>query len=188
MSQINDEAMLRSAIDAVRAGGDELLDALDELPSAVYVTDAQGVITHYNKACIALAGRTPVAGHDSWCVTWKLYTREGKFLPHEECPMAVAVKEKRPVRGAEAVAERPDGTRIDLIPYPTPLFDADGEMIGAINMLIDVTARKQAQALRVQAARCRRLIQSINDTRTADTLSAMAAEYEAQARAFERPN
>jgi two-component sensor histidine kinase len=65
--------------------------------------------------------------------------------PHDQCPMALALKEDRAVRGAEAVAERPDGTRVPFIPYPTPLHDADGRLIGAINMLVDITDRKQAE-------------------------------------------
>jgi two-component sensor histidine kinase len=60
--------------------------------------------------------------------------------------MAVALKEDMAIRGKEAVAERPDGTRIPFIPFPTPLHDADGKLIGAINMLIDVSERKQAEA------------------------------------------
>jgi two-component sensor histidine kinase len=78
-------------------------------------------------------------------VTWKLYWPDGTPLPHDQCPMAIALKEGRPVRGAEAVAERPDGTRVPFIPYPTPLRDADGNVVGAINMLVDVSERKQAE-------------------------------------------
>ena len=59
--------------------------------------------------------------------------------------MAVALRENRPVRGAEAVAERPDGTRVPFIPYPTPLHDASGTLIGAVNVLVDVSERKQAE-------------------------------------------
>src|SRR5581483_2227979 len=67
-------------------------------------------------------------------------------LPHDECPMAVALKEGRPIRDAEAVAERPDGTRVPFIPYPTPLRDEKGEIVGAINMLVDISERKQAES------------------------------------------
>jgi two-component sensor histidine kinase len=49
------------------------------------------------------------------------------------------------VRGAEAVAERPDGARVPFIPYPTPLHDASGTLIGAVNVLVDVSERKQAE-------------------------------------------
>ncbi|WP_246679029.1 histidine kinase dimerization/phosphoacceptor domain -containing protein [Mesorhizobium sp. B2-2-1] len=59
--------------------------------------------------------------------------------------MAVSLREGRPVRGVEAIAERPDGTRIPFIPYPTPMRDAAGEIVGGINMLVDVSERKQAE-------------------------------------------
>ena len=66
--------------------------ALDELPAPIYVTDADGVISYYNPACIAFAGRVPALGQDRWCVTWKLYTEDGAFLPHDKCPMADAIE------------------------------------------------------------------------------------------------
>ena len=59
--------------------------------------------------------------------------------------MALALKEKRAIRGLEAVAERPDGSRVPFIPYPTPFFDAAGELAGAINMLVDISERKSAE-------------------------------------------
>ena len=46
----------------------------------------------------------------------------------------------------EAVAERPDGTRVHFIPYPTPLYDASATLIGAVNMLIDISDRRRADA------------------------------------------
>jgi len=66
-------------------------------------------------------------------------------MPHDQCPMAIALKEKRPVRGAEAVAERPDGTRVPFIPFPTPLVDGAGNVTGAVNMLIDISQRREAE-------------------------------------------
>jgi two-component sensor histidine kinase len=74
-----------------------------------------------------------------------MYWPDGTPLPHDECPMAVALKEGRPIRNVEAVAERPDGTRVPFIPYPTPLRDGKGNIVGAINMLVDVSERKQAE-------------------------------------------
>ena len=58
--------------------------------------------------------------------------------------MALALKEQRAVRGMEAVAERPDGTLVHFVPYPTPLYDASGTLIAAVNMLIDTSDRKRA--------------------------------------------
>jgi PAS domain S-box-containing protein len=123
----------------------QLQELLTAIPAAIYTTDAEGRVTYYNQAAVELAGREPQLGTDEWCVTWKLFRPDGTPLPHEECPMAVALKEGRPIRNAEAVAERPDGTRVPFIPYPTPLRDGDGNIVGAINMLVDISERKQAE-------------------------------------------
>jgi PAS domain-containing protein len=64
-------------------------------------------------------------------------------MPHDECPMAIALREGRAVRGAEAIAERPDGKRVWFQPYPTPLRDDEGRVVGGINMLMDVTERRK---------------------------------------------
>jgi PAS domain S-box-containing protein len=123
-------------------------ELLDALPAAIYTTDAAGRITFYNQTAAMLAGRRPEIGVDMWCVSWRLYTPDGTLLPHDQCPMAIALKENRPVRGAEIVVERPDGTRRPFIPYPTPLRDEAGRLIGAVNMLVDISERKQAEANR----------------------------------------
>jgi two-component sensor histidine kinase len=66
-------------------------------------------------------------------------------MAHDECPMAIALKENRAVRGGEAIAIRPDGAEVPFIPYPTPLRDASGALVGAVNMLVDITERKRAE-------------------------------------------
>jgi len=119
---------------------------LAAVPAAIYTTDANGRITYFNEAAVELAGRTPTLGSDEWCVTWKLFNPDGTPLPHDQCPMAVALREGRAIRNAEAVAERPDGTRIPFIPFPTPLRDTSGKVVGAINMLVDISERRQAES------------------------------------------
>lgn len=118
-------------------------DLLNALPAAIYTTDAKGRVTFYNEAAVALAGRRPQLGTDQWCVSWELYTPEGQRLPHDQCPMAVALAEDREVRGAEAVLKRPDGTLVPFLPYPTPLHDASGQLVGAVNVLVDISDLKQ---------------------------------------------
>lgn len=118
---------------------------LEALPTAVYTTDAVGRLTYYNSAAVALWGHHPTLGVSEWCGAWKLYWPDGTPLAHADSPMAVAVREKRPLRGMEAIAERPDGTRVPFAAAPTPLFDAAGKLVGAVNMLIDITERKRAE-------------------------------------------
>jgi PAS domain S-box-containing protein len=132
---------------------DELLHAL---PTAVYTTDAAGRITSYNAAAADLWGVSPELGKSEFCGSLKLYWPDGTPLRHDECPMALALREKRPVRGMEAIAERPDGTRVPFMAYPSPLFDASGALIGAVNTLVDITERYEAErSIRESEARYR---------------------------------
>jgi PAS domain S-box-containing protein len=118
---------------------------LAAIPAAIYTIDAAGKVTYFNAAAVELAGRTPVIGKDEWCVTHKLYKPDGSPLPIDESPIVISMREGRPVRGVEAVAEKPDGTRVPFIPFPTPLRDGTGKIVGAINMLVDISERRQAE-------------------------------------------
>jgi signal transduction histidine kinase/CheY-like chemotaxis protein len=62
--------------------------------------------SQYNEAVVALAGRPPELGADRWCASARLFHPDGRPMPHEGCPMAPALKENRPVRDGESVAER----------------------------------------------------------------------------------
>jgi PAS domain S-box-containing protein len=135
-------------------------DLLNALPVAVYTTDSAGRITFYNQAAAELWGHRPELGKGEWCGSWRLYWPDGRPLPHDQCPMAVAIKEKRQIRGAEAVAERPDGVRAPFLAYPTPLYDKSGALVGAVNTLVDITERKRAELASRQLAL---IVQSSDD-------------------------
>jgi K+-sensing histidine kinase KdpD len=84
-------------------------------------------------------------------------------MRHDECPMAIALRENRPVRGYEALAERPDGSRVSFVPYPTPLRDDNGDLIGAVNVLIDVTDRRKAEDALIASAEALRGSNAVKD-------------------------
>jgi PAS domain S-box-containing protein len=175
-ARLQAEEMLDTALHALAGGGD-CHALLDQLPIPLYTTDPQGAVTYWNRACAEFAGRTPELGRDRWCVTWALHTMTGKPLPHAECPMALAIREQRAIRNEIAIAERPDGSRRAFVPYPTPLFDEDGALTGAVNVLVDVT-EEQTEVLADQACRCRRLASATYDRQTSAVLDAMASEFE----------
>jgi light-regulated signal transduction histidine kinase (bacteriophytochrome) len=64
----------------------------------------------------------------------------------DACPMAISVREGEAVRGIEIIIERPDGERRTVLPHPQPITDMNGNMTGAMNLLIDITELKQTQA------------------------------------------
>ena len=149
-------------------------EILDALPVAVYTTDAQGRITYYNQAAEDLWGHRPKIGSDQWCGSWRLFWPDGRLLPHDECPMAVTLKEGHPVRGVEAIAERPDGTRVPFLPYPTPLRDATGQLVGAINLLVDLTERRRAE---VESAQLAAIVASSDDAIISKTLEGRVTSW-----------
>jgi PAS domain S-box-containing protein len=135
----------KRAEEALRESDRRFREMIDALPAAIYTTDVEGRLTHFNPAAAELSGRTPALGADRWCVSWKLFRPDGTPLPREEWPMAVALRENRIIRDEEMIAERPDGRRIWFMPYPTPLRDSKGRVVGGINMLVDITDRKEAE-------------------------------------------
>ncbi|MBV9112177.1 MAG: PAS domain S-box protein [Hyphomicrobiales bacterium] len=144
------------------------VELLESLPVAVYTTDAEGRITYFNSAAAELWGLSPKIGEDLWCGSWRLYFPDGRPMAHHECPMAVALKEGRPVRGEEAILERPDGRRIPFAPFPTPLRDSSGRITGAINLLMDVTAHRHAD---IEKARLAAIVESSDDAIVSKTLT-----------------
>ena len=78
-------------------------------------------------------------------------------MPNGNCAEA-----RRPVSGIEVWAERPDGLRIPVLPHPTPLHDEDGELIGGIKVLVDITYVKDAE---LESARLAAIVVSSDELR-----------------------
>ncbi len=118
---------------------------IEGLNAAVYTTDADGKIVLYNKKAAELWGREPEIGKEFWCGSYKINNPDGSHLPLENCPMAVALREGRPVFGEEIVVVRPDGSLRNVAPYPQPIFDEAGKVMGAVNMLVDISGIKNSE-------------------------------------------
>ena len=151
---------------------------VENMPAAVYTCDAQGYITSYNKAAAELWGRKPVLGKDLWCGSWKIFWPDGSPVSLDECPMAITLKTGVAVTNREIVIERPDGMRVNVRPHPSPIFDAAGNIAGAVNILVDITESKLAEE---KNARLAAIVQSSDDAIISKTLNGVVTSWNAAA-------
>jgi PAS domain S-box-containing protein len=138
----------KRAEESLRESEERLRLVLDTLPAAAYTCDADGLITYFNERAAELWGRAPRLNHpaDRFCGSLKLHGPDHDLIPHDQCWMAVAVKEGRAVNGNEIVIERPDGSLRSVLAHANPLLDPSGRLVGGVNVLIDITERKRAEA------------------------------------------
>ena len=117
-------------------------------PVAMYTVDAAGTIQEFNRNAVNLWGREPLRGDsgDTYCCAYKIYLPDGTLVPNEKNAVADVLEGR--VSAAidiEAVLERLDGSRVNVVANVVPLLNEDGDIIGAINCMVDMTYRKDIE-------------------------------------------
>jgi PAS domain S-box-containing protein len=167
----------KRAEEAIRQSEERYRTLFDLVPVAIYVCDADGIIQEYNRRAAELWGREPNANGEEprFCGSYKIHYPDGRLMPHEECPMARALRgEKLKAEDLEIIVERPDGERRHVIPAPRILTNSHGKITGAINSLFDITERKRAETA---AMRLAAVVQSSHDAVAAKTLNGIITDW-----------
>jgi PAS domain S-box-containing protein len=118
---------------------------IENIAAPIYACDPHGIITLYNDAAEILWGYKPEVGKDIWHSHLKLFYPDGRPLNPADSPMGIALGEGKSVQGVEIVIETPDGKRLNIIPFPQPMFDKNGVLSGAINILVNITKQKETE-------------------------------------------
>jgi PAS domain-containing protein len=121
---------------------------LNVIPAVAYTCDSTGLITYFNSLAQAVWGRAARlrdAG-ERYCGSYQLYLADGTPIRHEQCWMALALLEGKPYIGREIVIERPDRSRTFGEAHAHPLRDHRGQIIGAVNLVADITALRDPGA------------------------------------------
>src|ERR1700694_4422802 len=87
------------------------------MPVAVYVCDTSGIIQSYNNRAVELWGSKPKPGDSAqrYCGCLRLYSPDGKLVPHQESKMAEVLTTGIEARDLEVTIERPDGSCITVL-------------------------------------------------------------------------
>jgi PAS domain S-box-containing protein len=145
-SRVNERtADLVRANEALRVSEERYRQLVHALPVAIFTSDAQGRITLYNAAATALWGREPVLGRERWDGAHRLLTPDGKRLPTSRYPIAMAIRQDEPIRESELIVERPNGSRSHVLAFVEPIHDSSGTVVGAVKVMVDITALKVAE-------------------------------------------
>lgn len=125
---------------------------LQFLPLACYACDAAGTISHFNHHALALWGRAPEPD-DRFTVASRIFDGHGNPLAPEATPMAVVLRTGLAQNHRELLMESLNGTRVRVLSNVAPLCDSAGNVVGAVDVLEDITRRRQLEDARRVAER-----------------------------------
>lgn len=125
---------------------------LESLPDGVVACDANGILSLFNRAAREWHGLDPMAlPPEQWAERYDLYEPDGRTpLTAETVPLARAFRGEV-VRDAEMTILARNQAPRHILANATPFFDEAANKLGAVAIMMDITARKASEAALLQA-------------------------------------
>ena len=167
----------QQAESALHRGELQFRSLLEKLPAGAYTCNPEGLITYFNQHAVLLWGRAPKLNDpiDRFCGSFKLFSPDGSPIAHDQCWMALALKMDKEYNRREIVIERPDGQRLSALAHANPIHDESGKLLGAVNVLVDISDRKRAEEalFEIREAERRRIARDLHDVVLQDLAGAL---------------
>jgi signal transduction histidine kinase len=167
----------QQAESALHRGELQFRRLLEKLPAGAYTCNPEGLITYFNQHAVQLWGCAPKLNDpiDRFCGSFKLFSPNGSPIAHDQCWMALALKMDKEYNRREIVIERPDGQRLSALAHANPIHDESGKLLGAVNVLVDISDRKRAEEalFEIREAERRRIARDLHDVVLQDLAGAL---------------
>ena len=151
------EEDLKQARADAKAQSDNLAAVLDAVPALTFFTSDRECRTMAASRRAREVFHLPETIHNVSMSTPEgrrlgfKWLENGRELAPEELPVQRAAATGQEVRDQQLQVRFPDGTLMDVFGHAVPLFDAHGEVRGAVAALLDITPLKQTEAELKQA-------------------------------------
>jgi PAS domain S-box-containing protein len=125
-----------------------LATVVGELPLALLSCDVRGQLTHYNRAAVELFGiasQSEAGPRNPYPIMSQVFSPDGKSeIPREQRPLARALRGET-CKDQEFRIVRPDGAARTILSSSQRLMGPEGQPLGALAMVLDITERRQAE-------------------------------------------
>ncbi|MBI5190273.1 MAG: PAS domain-containing sensor histidine kinase [Nitrospirae bacterium] len=140
---VREIARLQGELDAER---DRLDLVLQSIVDGVYMTDVERSIVYWNRGAERITGFRGDAVRGRLCKTLLAHTdEEGRNLCDDACPLTKTMEQKDPIYSKEVYTRTADGTLMPVSVSCAPLFDSSGNVVGAVEVFRDISAKKELE-------------------------------------------
>jgi two-component system, OmpR family, phosphate regulon sensor histidine kinase PhoR len=133
-------------LEAASARAAELEAVISQMGEGIVIADRNGQLVLVNQYAEALYGTARVRLSSGITATYRLLDLEGRSLAEERLPLSRAIMCGETLSNQEWQIVRADGTRVVVNGSATPIVGPQGERLGAVLVLRDVTLRRQIDA------------------------------------------
>ncbi len=153
LATVRDITDRRRAEEAVRQSRERLVSIFETVAEGLVFQNANGDIVECNPAAERIVGvpRGQLVGRSTLDRGWRAFDEAGQLMPIESHPAVRTLRSGEACREVPMEIERPDGQRRWLLVSSEALRTADGAVRGVVVSFADITARKQAEAVRREA-------------------------------------
>ena len=137
----------KRANEQLRERQELLARVLDTVEDGIYIVDKNGGMTFANRATERIIGAPieELVNSTYNDARWNITTLDGEPFPEEAQPFARVMATGESVYDVEQIIHRPDGRPVIVSINAAPQHDADGNIVGEVASMTDVTARKMAE-------------------------------------------